>query len=894
MTRVRQWLAQRPPWTILLAAWVVFLLGCYPGFLSFDSVIQLGEVRARSYSSAYAPLMTALWAAAEYVLTGPLPMVLVQSGLVLLATASLLRRVTTPRVAALAAGLVLVFPPVAAPLAVVWRDSLLAGCLLGATAAALSATAATGRARWLRTAVALALAVLACSCRPAAVIGLVPLAWWVMPEGLARARFRRIAASVGVALVLATCARIGDRLAIDREAYAFEQDVQLADLVATLRRADVHDPAALERAFAGVPLGAPGELEARVRATHKRVDGFALAHGDGRIVEPITTEVAASAVSAAWWRVITAYPGAYLGSRWRVTRALLGTAGPFDAVYDGFGDPDLLAPLAHRARASDWEHASRAVVHGLAKTPLFRPWFYLLVALALLLGIGRASPAVRMPVRVLVASGLVHELVMAVVAPSPDYRYSHWLVVATCVAGALALVARRWPPAADPEPVLPRARVTWSTFWTPRAVLVAAECTFLAYCFPGFVGWDTREHFVNERSGVYLDGHPPAVARLFRLCELFVAGPALLIILQSTLLLLGLYAILRRAVPERTAAVLAAAIVLFPPISGVTGLVGKDPLMEGCILLGIGALLDPRMRAHRFALLWVAAATLMRWNALAATAAPMTLMFRATPTIAGWRRYAVAILAWLAITLGAFEANELLRTKHEYLWFGSHAYQDIAGTLEYMPDQSDAELQRLLAGVPLRTHANLHAQLRARYNPADYRHLAWGPDRLLDIPHDEAERTAVGRAWREIVLGHPAAYLRYRVDNYRLLNRLDRPPSFSNVYVWFHVIAAPETVPELEHDAAPSHLQSWLVRAQIWIGWTPLYFIFLYFGLCVALAPVVRTRLEASMLLSAFGYHLAWFFLAPTTDFRYSQWLMICSLTVLALVITRRRSRGRS
>src|SRR5262249_49915167 len=54
----------------------------------------------------------------------------------------------------------------------------------------------------------------------------------------------------------------------------------------------------------------------------------------------------------------------------------------------------------------------------------------------------------------LCASGLVMEATLLVLAPSPDYRYSHWLVVSVCIATAI-LVARR---AAARAPRAPHAR----------------------------------------------------------------------------------------------------------------------------------------------------------------------------------------------------------------------------------------------------------------------------------------------------------------------------------------------------------------------------------------------------------------------------------------------------
>jgi hypothetical protein len=433
----------------------------------------------------------------------------------------------------------------------------------------------------------------------------------------------------------------------------------------------------------------------------------------------------------------------------------------------------------------------------------------------------------------------------------------------------------------------------WLQRTSPRAILGGALGLFLVYSWPGFVGWDTREHFVQSRAGHYTDGHPPAIALLFRICEVFVAGPLLLLLVQAVSLLLGLYLIFTRRLAPRAAALAASAVYLFPYIAGVTGLVAKDCLMAGAIVLAIGLMLDDSPRRHRVALCLLFFASLMRWNALAATFAPMILLFRWNATLAGVRRHAVAIVAWLGVTFAAYAANELLTDEREYLWHWAYAYEDIAGTLEHVPDLDDATLGKLLEGVPLAQHENLHRRFHELYNPASHYHLMRDKGRIFSIPQSPAERDAVAAAWKKIVLGNPAAYLAYRVDNFRLLLAIDRPPSFSNVYVWFNVIAAPEVISELGHDAAPGRIQAKLIEASIWISLTPLYFTFIYFGLCLLLVPLVRERLELALILSAIGYELQWFFLAATADTRYSQWMAICTLTTAVLVTARLRA-GRS
>jgi hypothetical protein len=426
----------------------------------------------------------------------------------------------------------------------------------------------------------------------------------------------------------------------------------------------------------------------------------------------------------------------------------------------------------------------------------------------------------------------------------------------------------------------------WLARRTPRQILTGGLVLFLIYAWPGFIGWDTRSALVDARRHHFSDGHPPAIAWIVRICEWFISGPAGVLLVQAVTMLLGLYLVLKSRMTDRWAALVASLIFLFPPISGVTALIGKDALMAGFFLLGIGFLLHRRMGLALFVLVL---ASLTRWNALAATFVPMLLLVR-WGAHTGIRRYALATATWLGVTIASFGINAAITDEHENIWYWSSAYQDIAGTLEYMPDLDDATLTHMLEGTPLIVKDHVHKRFRAVYNAGHYFQLMRGATRLFDIPTTEQQRAAVAAAWERIVLGHPREYLKYRVDNWRLLLQLERHESFSNVYVWFTVIGAPETIAELKHDAAPSKLQKRLIPASMAISLTPIYFVFVYALLCVLLLPfALRNILAASMLLSAIGYEAAWFFLAQTTDYRYSQWMIICALLALALVIYTRR-----
>jgi hypothetical protein len=436
----------------------------------------------------------------------------------------------------------------------------------------------------------------------------------------------------------------------------------------------------------------------------------------------------------------------------------------------------------------------------------------------------------------------------------------------------------------------------WARAKSPRVILLAALAVFLIYSWPGFIGWDTRDHMVQARLPTFSDGHPPFVILLVRICDFFVRGPALVLLVQGVSLLVGLYSIFTFRLERVPAAIATACVFLWPPIAGITALIAKDGMMAGFLMIGIGCLLRDDKRW--WGVVFVLAGGLMRWNSLPATFAPILLLFKLTPTIRGVRRYAVAFAIWLAVSIVAYEANALLADRAEYTWYWSAAYEDIAGTIEHA-HLEDAELDRDLEGTPLRFHDHLNERFHAVYNPANfYQLMRDGDTRPWDSPTTEEQRAAVARAWKTIVTGHPGAYIAYRIENFRLLNQIDHPETFTNVYVWFTVFAAPETIAELQHDANASRIQRQLIDAHVWFSLTPMYWVFWYFALCFAMLPLcVRRRpLELALLLSAIGYQLSWFFLAQSTDYRYSSWMELCAVIVSVLLIASfiraRRSRA--
>ena len=432
MERVRRgwkWIASRSPRAFLFTGWIVFLLGSYPGFLSIESALELYEVRTGVYSDTHSGVMTLIWRACELVSAGPFPMLLVQSGLFLFGLAAVLRTIVTPRAAALLASAVLLFPPVFVVVATIWPDSLLAGALVAAAGALLDP-----RRGWKITGVVL-LGV-ACSCRFAAIAAVVPLLLLV-PTTLVG--WKRIAAIAGVALAIEGAAVASDRILVEVDTFEPQQGLMLPDTVSILRRNHVTSVKSLGAALEGTPVIDMARLKDITSKGKDPLEWWPLAHGDKRPFDPVATPDEMWALFRAWRHAVTRHPGAYLKHRQGMASRLLAFSGGNPRIFEDLGDFDLLAPVHHRALPSSWEIGWRAIVDTVHSMQLFRPWLYLLLAIAMLV-VGRRV----LVVRTFAIAGLAYEVAMMLFAPGPEYRFSHWLVCAACIALVAWLAPKRY------------------------------------------------------------------------------------------------------------------------------------------------------------------------------------------------------------------------------------------------------------------------------------------------------------------------------------------------------------------------------------------------------------------------------------------------------------------
>lgn len=433
----------------------------------------------------------------------------------------------------------------------------------------------------------------------------------------------------------------------------------------------------------------------------------------------------------------------------------------------------------------------------------------------------------------------------------------------------------------------------------PWVVLGAAWMWLFVYAHPGQMTRDSYDHLIEARGGVYTDGHPPLINVIFKWCDFVMPGPVLMLVLQSTVFLAGLYLVLRDLLGERTAAWAAAALFVFPPVMVPMAVIWKDCLMAGFLMLGLAGLLSQRRGARLAGLAGMFAATAVRYNALGATLPLVVLLWEWRPGMHWSRRYALAAAAWLAITVAAFAINGALTDRKMYVWHSSLAVYDAVGALAFVDeDLPDAELQRLFAGTELLTPRDIHATARRLYDPRDFLPIInHATDAMWALPIAGTEpapapvRDAVARAWWETITTYPIEYIQHRVT------------VMGHVLAWSSDPAGAvtrrggfeATAHQLGLPTGWSATQHWLTKRFAWLArHTPLFLPWLYLLLALALLPFAKRRELVALLASGIVMEATLLVLAASTDYRYSHWMVVCTVVAAVAIAVQRYRASRS
>ena len=448
MKRVITWLRGLPPFAILAIGWFAFFVHAYPGRMTRDSWDQLRQARSGFYLDDHPPLMQLLVSITDRLVAGPIGVVMLQSIVFLAGTYLLLRRAMSERIAAVVSLALLAFPPTLVIMVVMWKDPMMAGLLMLATACLVSP------AKRVRLA-GLFLIFLGGGVRLnglAATFALVVLLFeWIEPQGTKwKQRFKRYGLALAVWVAVTAASFGANALLTDKETH-FAHTMLVDDIVGTLNFVDGERPdTELRDTLAGLKLRIDTNIHAGLRKAYRSDTVLWLVLGPNRIFdmpladeEPPSAELRARLV-AAWKAVVLSNIDAYMKYRADRFRVVIGLQRDGETVWDDH----LIVTHDYQDKAQIWTWGVSTTTSKLQRciddaldwfshTWLFRPYIYLILTVLLLAFALRNQLALA-----LLLSGLGMELSLFFLAHSPDYRYSQWTICTTVLAAILLFADR--------------------------------------------------------------------------------------------------------------------------------------------------------------------------------------------------------------------------------------------------------------------------------------------------------------------------------------------------------------------------------------------------------------------------------------------------------------------
>ena len=162
---------------------------------------------------------------------------------------------------------------------------------------------------------------------------------------------------------------------------------------------------------------------------------------------------------------------------------------------------------------------------------------------------------------------------------------------------------------------------------------------------------------------------------------------------------------------------------------------------------------------------------------------------------------------------------------------------------------------------------------------------------VFHYPKTSADSAAVAKGWRRLILAHPLAYLQHRFKVFLTELRVIRRDNF---YLWPHFADSAERTERLSIHAKHSWAQTAWMNAILLLINTPVFYAWFYFLVGVALIwPLRRDKLGLSVVLSGVLCEAFLFIVAPAIDYRYSHWMVTCTIVAAVYYIAARRRARR-
>lgn len=444
-----------------LGGFLLYVIFFYPGFMSYDSVLQIVEARHGTYSDWHPPAMAHLWGVVENLLVpGPVGMLVLQSAL-LWSGAYLTYRAYFRRhggiVAALALCLILFFPPIFGIAGVIWKDILMWGLLFLAFGIA-GHIKPKGDDKPMKSVVLVSIVLMllmaAILTRHNAVFATIPLsalafARWFDYKTLPQLIISLVAGIVFAASSLVGASYINGQLT-DQKTHAWVSLSVFDTAGVVVRLSDREEQQALYDQIPEIMRQAR-TVDAMLQHYSPRYWRTLLNDEPIALREPPVPSSESHAVwvktgfsqldpdelkqlQQLWLSLPRDYPMQWLSHRFAVFGHVIGLntqrlQSPAMMQPNGF-PKKMEAHYGRNPEQTTLQRIAEGRIASLDGIWLFRPWFYIIIAvIVVIVALLRFDPQ-YVDTTLLAISGLLHEAALLLLAPSVDFRYSHYLIFA--------------------------------------------------------------------------------------------------------------------------------------------------------------------------------------------------------------------------------------------------------------------------------------------------------------------------------------------------------------------------------------------------------------------------------------------------------------------------------
>lgn len=466
---------------ICFGGFCISILINYPGFMSPDSADQILEARNGVYADWHPPIMALLWHFVDQVISGPLGMLFVETALIWLGTfiVTLYWFLTDrPTLLSLLPAFIIFYPPVFGISGAIWKDIFMWAFLMLALGMAGTIDTEPPPPRYRNYAkciLAAGFLFIAILFRGNALFATVP----IMALCIGRCfgpclYFHRFIISIvfGALVCLALVFLSGpvNRSIAECRTNSWAS-LAIFDIAGTIY--NTPQPESRQTLYEHIPtrIRGNGSLERLLELYNskhwlplfmsQRPALFLPTTSQPLCVNVIDasgfylTEPEKASLIQLWKISITGHSLAWLSHRLSVFRHVIG----FN--HDYLWSPVFMEPngfsgwheaeIGRNPELNKFQTSVKWVLVYMSNTWFFRPWIYLLLDAAIIVLCLVRYNAQRAQIGLIAASGLTHETGLFLLAPSPDSRYSHYMIYASLV--ALLLIMRTFSKQASP-PIL--------------------------------------------------------------------------------------------------------------------------------------------------------------------------------------------------------------------------------------------------------------------------------------------------------------------------------------------------------------------------------------------------------------------------------------------------------